>query len=68
MGSKNVPVPFRREGDSSIFADCAAKIGIVPVNGYVFRRLSAMSFTLFGFTAVSRVPGRKNVYLFATED
>ena len=36
FGPKNVPVPFRSEGDSPIFADFAAKIGTVPVNGYDF--------------------------------
>jgi hypothetical protein len=33
FGPKNVPVPC--QGDSPIFADFAAKIGTVPVNGYV---------------------------------
>ena len=29
-----MPVPLAAEGDSPIFADCAAKIATVPVNGY----------------------------------
>ena len=33
-GLKNVPVHLAAEGDSPIFADCAAKIATVPVNGY----------------------------------
>jgi hypothetical protein len=32
---KNVPVPFRPQGDSPIFAAFATKIGTVPVNGYL---------------------------------
>jgi hypothetical protein len=32
-GPKEVPVPLRRKGDSPIFADFAAKIGTVRVNG-----------------------------------